>query len=297
MSIAGRSVTFTVATALVVAATAGCALTYRQFTDTITEEEAITEIRVSGGSGDVLVKPGAAGRVDVVRTVRYHRDAPDAPTHHLASRVLELSTSCGPRCTVSYVIQAPVGVKISGSNGSGNLTLTSVSTVDFELGSGDVMIRNATGPVRLRTASGNIELTGGTGTVTAGTGSGDVTATDIKADKITLDTSSGNIDLVRVAGTVSVNSGSGDLTGQALRPAGLTAHTSSGNIQVVMEIPTDVSADTGSGDVELSLPTGPYVVDARTGSGDLDLQIPSDPAGRYRLVLRTDSGNITLTPV
>jgi DUF4097 and DUF4098 domain-containing protein YvlB len=250
--------------AALVAATAltGCGSLLRNKVEyESTEPVKITEIAISGGSGDVIVRPGAASSVDIHRTLLYRgKRVPDEKTYTVDGTVLRIDTVCDVSdCGVNYAIRAPEGVRITGENGSGNLRVDGVSTMDLQIGSGDVVIRGATGAIRVRTGSGNI-------------------------------------DLVDLRGTADVRTSSGDIEGLELNSGTVTARTGSGNIRLDMMQPAEINATTGSGDLRLAMPSGDYRVQAETGSGRQEIRIAHTPTGRHLLNLRTGSGNITVNP-
>ena len=248
--------------AIAVTALAGCDIDVdfggKEFRDTYTETVAVTEIRLDGGSGELTVRPGVAGQVEISRVVRYRGDtAPTERRHRTEGTALMLSSDCGRNCSISYTIAAPRGVKVTGHSDSGNLELSGVSTVDLRLGSGEIIVKDATGSVRLEADSGNIDLTAVDGTLSARTGSGEIQARDIRSNSVNLIADSGNI--------------------------GLT-----------MATPADVQIQTGSGEINLNVPTGDYQVDAQAGSGEVNIDVPSVATAANLLHLRADSGNISV---
>lgn len=259
---------------LTVAALAGCGLTWNEFSDDRTEEASITEIRLDGGSGSLTVKPGEGQQVQIHRKVRYGHDKPGA-TDHRDGSVLVVTTKCGRNCGVDYTITMPAGVRVSGRNGSGDINLRGVSTVSVDVGSGNVIVHEASGAVVTKTGSGDIELA------------------DVKAD-LTATTGSGNVKLSRIGGTVVAGTSSGDVNATDLNGPQTTVRTGSGNVTLALGKPQGVFAESSSGDVKVTVPTGSYKVTAKTGSGDTAVHIPTDPAGTYLLDLHTGSGNITV---
>jgi len=222
-----------------------------------TEKVKITEIRISGGSGDVAVGSGPAGEVRIDRVVRY-RGAEPGKTYRIEGSVLHVETDCGPRCGVSYDIHAPAGVAVRGETNSGDLILTDVSTVDVRVDSGRVSVTDATGDVKVVATSGDIRAVNVAGNLTA-------------------DVTSGTIDARGLTGTTTqITATSGDVT-LSLGTAG------------------DVRADVTSGSIDLAVPPGPYKIDATASSGEVDIRVPTDPAGQHHLDLTTKSGDITVT--
>lgn len=237
----------------------GCDIGFSSTEDDKTEQVAITEIRISGGGGDVTVRPGAAGQAQIHQKIEYWGDEPSHDTYRIEGTTLHLDTDCGRRCDVSYDVRVPEGVKVSGENGSGNVTLTGVSTVDIEVSSGNASVTRATGPVRVRVSSGNVGLS------------------DIRG-QVTASTSSGNI------------------AGNGLRASTMDLKATSGSITMKLESPADVTAKASSGDIKLRVPAGAsYRIDAATSSGNKKLELPDDANGTYRLDLHTSSGDVSVT--
>lgn len=226
-----------------------------EFTDT--EDVAITEVRLEPGSGDITVSTkDDIKQVEIKRVVRYRGDEPEAK-HRIEGTALVLDAECRGWCSVSYLVVAPKGVAVRGSNDSGDLDLTDVSAVDVEVGSGDITVRRASGAVAIDTGSGNVTVSEVTGDATLKTGSGTVAGTD-------------------------------------LRGARNAATTDSGDIHLTLGKPGAVQVHSGSGDVEVSVPRGDYRVDARTDSGDTAVDVPNTPGGAHLLDLKADSGDLTL---
>ena len=254
------AVTLIAATA---AALAGCGggigarLTYDD-----TEKVKVSEIVLTGGSGDVTVTTAAVAETRIKRIVRTDGVADPQTSYQLAGTVLTLDTSCGQQCQVSYEIQAPTGVAVRGKLGSGNLTLSDIGAADVTVGSGDAAIDRASGAVSLKS------------------GSGDILVNDLR----------GETTLVAGSGTVEAHGLSG---GKAVR-----AQTGSGDVILELTEVASVTARAGSGDVELTVPDGAYHVKTRNGSGDAELLgVVDDPAAKNIIEVQTGSGDATITSV
>lgn len=223
---------------------------------TATEKVAVTAIEIDGGSGDVTIHgDGPAGQVRIDRIVRY-RGAEPARTYQISGTTLRISTECGRHCSVSYDIQAPLGVTVRGKNGSGDLGLSAVAAVDVRVGSGSISVRDGSADVTVETGSGDVTVNTVAGALVASAGSGSVDARGL------------------VGGSTRIDTGSGDVT-------------------VVLAKPGDVNASTGSGNVTLTVPAGSYQVRATTESGESDIRVPDSPAGEHLLELRSGSGEIS----
>ncbi|SCG63830.1 DUF4097 family beta strand repeat-containing protein [Micromonospora halophytica] len=238
--------------------TAGCdTLSFRRLDFDQTETVRIGTITVRPGAGDVVVRgTGPATEVRVKRMLRYQGDQPDR-TYEIQGDELVLDADCGPRCSVSYEVTAPEGVRVRGETGSGNVELSRVGAVEFTLGSGNIRVTTASGPVQAETGSGDIEVSA------------------VPAP-VTLRASSGNITGVRLGGEVD-------------------AEASSGNVTIELDRPVPARAHASSGDVELRVPDGRYRVRSHTGSGDAELRVPDDPGASVLLDVSTGSGNVTVS--
>jgi hypothetical protein len=213
-----------------------------RFEDDTSSDAAITEIRATGGSVDVELRPGIEPGVRIHRTVRYLNPLHPrpGPTSRIDGAVLRLGSddSC-TLCAVEYVVVAPAGVRVSADVGTGSINLTGASAVDVKVSTGSITVTEATGDVTARAETGSI-------------------------------------------------------TGRGLRSGTVVATAKTGGISLDLAAPADVEATTSMGSVELTVPAAAYRVDATTGLGRADVGIANDPNGRYRLALRTDTGNLVL---
>ncbi|MGX6605117.1 DUF4097 family beta strand repeat-containing protein [Micromonosporaceae bacterium Da 78-11] len=220
-----------------------------------TEKAKVTDIVVTGGSGDVMIKSAAVTETTIKRVIR--RSSNPGESYRLTGTTLNLDTSCGDNCSVSYEITAPAGVAVRGDLRSGDVALTGIGAVDLQLTSGDVMIRNATGPVKVHATSGDIEVLESNGPVQVESTSGDVRA-------------------MQVAGPVQVKLTSGD-------------------VEVKLTAANSVTAETTSGDVNVIVPPGSYRVMTDTNSGDASVQgLTNDATSKLLLDVRTHSGNASV---
>ena len=248
---------------VVVAATAaltGCAgVLGARMTYNDTETAKITEIVLSGGSGDVSITTAAVTETTIKRVI--HRSSNPGESYRVTGSTLTIDTSCGHDCSVSYEIQAPAGVAVRGELRSGDIQLAGVGATDLEVTSGDLLVRNATGPVQLRATSGDIRVLDAKGPVTA-------------------QSTSGNIDAENVGGTADLRVTSGDIAVKLVTPASVTAQTTSGDVTVLV-------------------PHGDYRIVTTTGSGDAGvIGLTSDPAAKNVIDVRTGSGdaNVSAAP-
>jgi Putative adhesin len=222
------------------------------------EKVKVNEIVLDGSSGDVEVSTSAINETRITRIV--HSDADPGLSYTLTGSQLHLGTSCGHDCRVSYRIEAPAGVAVTGELRSGNVALTGVGNTDVHVSSGDIDIHRATGRVQARATSGEVTVTDSTGPAT-------------------LVATSGDINAVNIGGAVA-------------------ATASSGEIQVRLDAPASVTAVSSSGDVNVVVPAGKYHVRTRATSGDVNVDgITDDPSAKNVLDVRASSGDVTVTTV
>ena len=109
---------------------AGCDnLSFRRLDYDNTEAVRITTIRVSGGSGDVVVRgTGPASEVRIKRVVRYQGGRTGQRPYEIKGSELVLDTDCGSRCSISYEVTVPEGVAVQGETSSGDVELSRVGT-------------------------------------------------------------------------------------------------------------------------------------------------------------------------
>jgi DUF4097 and DUF4098 domain-containing protein YvlB len=230
---------------------AGCGGVGARLTFNDTEKK-VTEIVMTGRSGDVAVRTAAIAETRITRVI--HRNSDPGQTYRLEGTVLHIDTDCGRNCSVSYDIEAPAGVAVRGEVTSGDIALDGVGATDVKLTSGDVMVRNATGAVRIKGTSGDINVLDG------------------KAG-VTIETTSGDVRALNVAGPVTAAVTSGDVEVKTVAPGSVTAHTTSGDVNVIVPSGSyQVATDTSSGDDRIigivNDPQSKYVIDVRTRSGD-----------------------------
>lgn len=235
---------------------AGCGGVGARLTFNDTEKVKVSEIVVTGHSGDVAVRTAPIAETRITRVI--NRNSDPGQSYRMEASVLHIDTDCGRNCSVSYDIEAPAGVTVRGEMTSGDVTLDGVGTTDLKLTSGDVMVRNATGDTRITGTSGDINVLDGKGATTIETTSGDVRA-------------------MNVGGPV-------------------TARVSSGDVNVKLTTAASVTAETTSGDVDVIVPAGSYRISSGLGSGDERIiGVVNDPESKNIIDVRTRSGDATVS--
>ena len=235
----------------------GCGGVGAKLTFQDTEKVKVTEIVLSGRSGDVGVTTAAIAETRITRVV--HRRSDPDPSYRLDGTVLHIDTDCGTDCTASYQIEAPTGVKVRGKLQSGDIALAGVGASNVTVTSGDVMVDGASGAVQVKTTSG------------------DITVQDATAGA-TLTATSGDLRAINVGGSP------------------VSARTTSGDVTVQTTAAGSVTAQATSGDVSVLVPAGSYRVTTSMRDND-DVQIVgvrNDPASKNVIDVRTHSGDVTV---
>jgi DUF4097 and DUF4098 domain-containing protein YvlB len=262
--------------AIILAAT-GCGLVWNTLSDGLVQDAPVTEVRISGGSGDITVIGDATTGVDVRRTVRYVGETKPGQTMSVSGGVLIVNTDCGLRCSASYEVHVSKGVKLTGKNDSGAVHARGVSDVDIELDSGDIEIDGATGSVAAKADSGRVRVTdvGGAATLSA---------------------DSGDVEVDNVAGRLSVTVGSGRIEATGIGGDAISLETDSGDISATLRNAANVTARADSGQVTLTVPDNCCRVEANAGSGHEEIRVRQNSTSGYLLTVRTGSGDITIRP-
>ncbi|MFI2368429.1 DUF4097 family beta strand repeat-containing protein [Streptomyces sp. NPDC018833] len=197
----------------------------------------ITAVRLENGSGGVTVNGTEGnGRMSLHRKVEYKGDKPQGTTHRIEDGVLVLG-GCGSRCSVTYTVDVPANVPVTGTVSSGAVSLAEV------------------GAVKVTTSSGRIEMNGVSGPVEVRTSNGRITGQDIEGRRIQAETSNGAIDL------------------SAVTPQNVQAKTSNGDITLtVPDAGYKVTTQSNNGDKNIDVtndPSGEYQLDLTTSNGDI----------------------------
>ncbi|AJT65936.3 hypothetical protein T261_4282 [Streptomyces lydicus] len=209
----------------------------KTFTDDAAVPGKITAVRLDTGSGGVTLRGGkGGGKVAVHRSVTYRGDRPEGATHRVEGGVLVLG-GCGKDCAVTYTVELPAGLPVSGETTNGAVRLTKVGKVDVTTGSGDIELDGVAGTAEVRTSNGRI------------TGHG------LSGKGITARTSNGEIDLTPTT------------------PQSIRAETSNGAITVkVPKAPYRVTTRTSNGDKNITVPNDPsgrFHLDLTTSNGSI----------------------------
>ncbi|GAB7039967.1 hypothetical protein JCM9533A_38170 [Catenuloplanes niger JCM 9533] len=236
---------------------AGCAgRNAREMEFRSTEPIAITEIRLTGDGGTVVVTTADRTDTQIDRVVRYSSVNAPETGYRIEGTALVIDTDCGSRCDVDYTVSAPRGVRVGGQSDAGDVRLTAVGAVNLRIESGSFTADGVDGPLRLQADSGDVTVS-------------------------------------RVTGPADLRVQSGTLSASALGGA-VTTVVESGDADLTLAVAVPVTARVDSGNLTLRVPDGKYRVRTDVDSGQVDVGIADDPAATTVLDLRADSGDLNV---
>jgi hypothetical protein len=268
-----------------------------EFADDHTVANGYTSVRVRAGSGNVAIRHvQGINETKIHRVVKHAKDnKPTSVSHRVEGDTLVLD-DCGDNCSIDYQVQVPsADITVQGDVGSGDAAIEGLKSVDYKTGSGKIEVQDIAGNVQAVSGSGDIYVRDIVGEVKSHTGSGKFEAFRVKGS-VTADLGSGNITLDQLSGKVLVTTGSGNIDGRSI-DNDVTADASSGNVELTFVTPRTARVNSGSGNITVRVPGGPYKVTGESGSGDRRISVPTDPAARFELKLDADSGNVKVLAV
>lgn len=209
------------------------------FKDESVVTEEIKSVRLDSGDGNVTIKGAEnADQVSIQRSVDYRGDKPQGKSHSVEDGVLVLA-GCGSDCSVSYTVELPAGLPVSGGTRNGSITLSRVGDVDVSTGDGAISLDQVSGKINVRSSNGRIDGTG-------------LAGTSVKAQ-----TSNGAVDL-----TLS-------------KPQGVWVKTNNGKVDLtVPEHSYQVTTTTSNGKQNVNItedPQGEFLLDLTTGNGHINI--------------------------
>ncbi|MGW3492890.1 DUF4097 family beta strand repeat-containing protein [Streptomyces sp. NPDC001020] len=238
-----RCLAIVVAAGTAVGGLAACDPLHQEtFQDDSTLSGKITSVRLDIGSGGATVNGTKGnGKLSLHRTVAYEGDKPHGATYRIEDGVLVLG-GCGSHCSVTYTVDVPAGIPVSGDASSGSVSVTRVGAVKVTADSGQIEMNDVSGPVEVRTSDGRI------------------TGRNIAGRRLRAETSNGAIDLALAT------------------PQDVRARTSNGNIDLtVPQADYRVSAKTSNGSKHIEVtddPSGRYRLDLTTSNGQIAVEHP-----------------------
>jgi len=243
----------------------------------------ITEIEISTGSSDCIVKKGTGNEVNV----KLHHDRGNnfKPTVKQSGSKLSIreNNQGSTNGDATWTLSVPDGLELKFNTGSGDFQ---ASDLDIELslnaGSGDYQLENLTGSIKSNAGSGDLELESFDGELKANVGSGDLSVSKISGE-IHLNAGSGDIELMDASAEIHANVGSGDIEADNIILAGEgNFNSGSGDVQVTLKesLKHDISVNSGSGDAALDFDgytiDGVVIMTANKRHGEISAPFPFD---------------------
>ena len=231
------------------------------------EASGVVNARVTTSSGDVTVGASPSNVIEVTLSVK------DASHQHvLDEAVIEFD---GPRNTL--VVRTRSHDNFNAVRGLKSAFRRN-SWFDFGSADPDVHVALPEGStLDVTTASGNTELIGVLAKASVTSASGDVSVAD-EVGVLDMKTASGDVTTATVRESLTCHSASGNVRCDG---AGTSTkiRTASGSVELAVEVPSDISVRTVSGNVAVSVARGLEVdVDATSISGRLSSTMPLDGA-------------------
>ncbi len=200
--------------------------------------EGIEVIEMSVGSGDAYFEKGSDQSVSFV--LKHDIDGYD-PIIEQRGRKLVIKEenqrgNWGYRGSSSWSFKVPDDIKIEFNTGSGDVLISDLTvTAQMNSGSGDFEMDKVNGDFQMNTGSGDFEIKDAQGDFQINTGSGDV---DIRSSEI----------------SIQVNTGSGSVEARDLTLSGsCDFNAGSGDVEITLSAPLDhdIALNSGSGDAIL----------------------------------------------
>jgi len=142
---------------------------------------------------------------------------------------------------------------------------------------------------------GTISVDGGTA-VSVTTGGGNVTA-DGTSGAVSLSTGGGNVAADRVSGDLALSTGGGNVQVTGVTATQVSADTGGGDVEIVFtQVPRNVQVSTGGGNITIVVPPGStqYHVTASTGGGSVNDGVSQNPSSHRVISATSGGGDITI---
>jgi DUF4097 and DUF4098 domain-containing protein YvlB len=222
--------------------------------------ETAPQLTVDNFAGNVTVRAGAAGQIQVVSTKRARGSAAlsniQVQMTQQGNGVVVRATRAGLPSNVSVQLEitAPADTTLDLHTGAGNVDAAGFnSAVKADTGAGSVTIQDVSGTVDAHTGAGSIDVRGATGLARLDTGAGSIDYQGTPEGNCTFQTGTGSIRLTLPAGlnaSLDLSTGVGDIQLGGFDVQGQVSKR-------------DVKGTVGSG--------GQTQIYAHTGTGSIDL--------------------------
>jgi len=300
-----RSSLLLIGLALVLASTFAAASTPQGHFEKTFQVTGPVDLEVQTGSGDVIVRSGAAGSVSIRAKIfvgdhwlvgNRQTDVSDIEQHppvRQDGNSIHIDKVTAHNISIDYEITVPVDTTVRSHSGSGDQTIEGThGNAEVQTGSGDVKLSRITGSIHVQTGSGNVRALEMAGPVRGGAGSGDIEVQEIASGDIDLQTGSGNVSVRGVQGALRAEAGSGDITVEGKQAGTWEIRTGSGNVHVRLPANAAFDADisTSSGTLDVNAPVT-MTVQGRVQESRKQI-VGKVRGGGPLLTLRTGSGDI-----
>jgi DUF4097 and DUF4098 domain-containing protein YvlB len=271
---------FTIVALLLVACEAGSTQKYSHTRAECFAVDDSSTLAIDNFYGDVTIRDGEEGTVEVVATKRAAREM---DLERIEVEISQENSSLEIRTgipfdlnniSVELKITAPTDTQVNLESGGGDVTIVGIAgRVQAVTGGGDVEVWEAKSSLDVETGGGNITVFGAKGSLHAETAGGDIEVHDAHG-KTTVSTGGGNIQILGANGEIQVNTGAGDIDYQGHPQDTCRFDTGRGHIK--LRLPADINArvelETSDGDIDVDWPIVGYETQRRVrgniGSGD-----------------------------
>jgi putative adhesin len=229
------------------------------------------DLSVRSGSGSIQIRTGTGDRVQIVGRVSAGASRDGMDAAERVRRV-EGAPPISQSGNVIRIGDTQDDPVYRNVSISYELIVPANTRINSQTGSGSQSIGSVDGPVRAQTGSGSIRIERTGGSLQAQTGSGNIQANSV-AGEVRAHTGSGSIEVRQIAkADVTVQTGSGSVTLTLPSDAGYTldAQTGSGSISTAQ--PLTVQGRIGRHHVAGTVRGGGQSVRVRTGSGSIDIR-------------------------
>ena len=165
--------------------------------------------------------------------------------------------------------------------------LTVVLPQSMAAGTPDVRIRASTASVDVLGQYGSVDIQAGTGSIDA----------NGEFEKLNASTGTGSIDVRGAADEIRVETQTGSVDVRPTTADVVWARATTGSVDIRFEgdtQPREVNASTGTGSVEIQVPSGRYDVETRTGTGGTDVGVDQDASSPNKITAETGTGSIDI---
>jgi hypothetical protein len=285
-------------------------------TDSLTVNNLIGEVRVTGHGGsafevhvsvkgsdatreliEIRSEEGSKARLTIAFPIQEHRNYvyPGLGSQSKTSFTIDKQGDSWLSSLLGALSSRKITVRSSGLGleawADVEIRVPAGASLKVNHGVGEINAKNVNGKLNLDNHSGAIEISQVKGDTYADTGSGHVTLSGIDG-KLYADTGSGHVEAENCTGdSITIDTGSGHVTVREMDTPKLKVDTGSGAVKAYAIRADNALIDTGSGSVKLELQRmgeGDFRID--TGSGHVTLALPAGASAE--ISAETGSGGI-----